>query len=252
MMTAYIDESGHEGKGWMFLAGYLGNEDQWSRFVNEWKSGLGPQRKLLHMKDLRWNQDRTKHLLAKLGPIPEACGLTPILGGARFGDYEDLVSGTPVAKMLKAWIACLFSVVLDTLRVIPDHERLEFVFEEQREYERYAHMVLSHVVADDPWKQAHDGKPKIAKWSFVPKGSTILTDPADYLAFALRELWTDKKSKKTDWCMPILKSGHGIGKILRREQIREIVHSAMVMSMFEHMDNEMLRLYRMTKGMPGL
>jgi hypothetical protein len=75
MMTAYIDESGHEGKGWMFLAGYLGNEDQWKTFVPAWKAGLGPQRKSLHMTDLRWNKDRTKHLLKRLGPIPEGCGL---------------------------------------------------------------------------------------------------------------------------------------------------------------------------------
>jgi hypothetical protein len=32
-MRAYIDESGHESMGWMFLAGYLGNEDQWGKFV---------------------------------------------------------------------------------------------------------------------------------------------------------------------------------------------------------------------------
>src|SRR5208282_3715746 len=81
MMRAYIDESGHEGKGWMFLAGYVGNEGQWGRFVDAWKVGLGPQRKSLHLTKLRWNQDRTRQLLARLGPIPEACGLQAMLGG---------------------------------------------------------------------------------------------------------------------------------------------------------------------------
>ncbi len=89
MMRAYIDESGHEGKGWTFLAGYLGNEDQWKEFVPKWREGLGPRRKSLHLTGLRWNgshQHRTQNLLARLGPIPEECNLIPILGGVRYGD----------------------------------------------------------------------------------------------------------------------------------------------------------------------
>jgi hypothetical protein len=45
MMRAYIDESGHEQKGWMFLAGYLGNKDQWCDFAKKWKVGLDRYRK---------------------------------------------------------------------------------------------------------------------------------------------------------------------------------------------------------------
>lgn len=32
MLRAYLDESGHESKGWMFIAGYFGNNDQWRAF----------------------------------------------------------------------------------------------------------------------------------------------------------------------------------------------------------------------------
>jgi hypothetical protein len=28
MLKVYIDESGHDGRGWMFLAGYIGSEEQ--------------------------------------------------------------------------------------------------------------------------------------------------------------------------------------------------------------------------------
>ena len=33
MLRAYIDESGHEAKNWMFLAGYYGSCDHWEQFV---------------------------------------------------------------------------------------------------------------------------------------------------------------------------------------------------------------------------
>jgi hypothetical protein len=245
MMRAYIDESGHEGKGWMFLAGYLGNCEQWKKFADAWNIGLGPQRKSLHMTDLRWNQDRTKRLLERLGPIPEACGLTPILSGLRFGDYEDLISGTPAAKLLKGWLACHHPLVLQTLRVVPDDQRLELVFEEQREYQVYASMALAGDLAipNHPWKRTREGKPKIAKWSFVPKGSTIMTDPADYLAFALREVWTDKNSKKSEWCRPILKSGQGIGKIYKRQEIRAAISSTLMLAAFRNITQRIDKLY---------
>jgi hypothetical protein len=107
MLTAYIDESGHESKNWMFLAGFLGTDEQWKSFVPLWKSALGPQRKQLHMSDLRWNTDGTKKLLARLGPVPSLSGLTPVLAGVRYGDYEDLVSGTRFEKEMKGWLVCL-------------------------------------------------------------------------------------------------------------------------------------------------
>jgi len=209
MLTAYIDESGHEGKGWMFLAGWVGDCSQWKHFADEWRKGLGPQRKSLHMTDLRWNRDRTRVLLERLGPIPERCHLQGIMGGVRYGDYEDLVVGTPHAKELKGYMSCLMPMVAQTLKGIPRDERIELVFEQQNEYEPFVNMALPTFTVPDrhaPYHMMPDGKPKLAKWSFVPKGTTILTDPADYLTFALREVWTDQKSKKAKWCRSIFKS----------------------------------------------
>jgi hypothetical protein len=210
----------------MFLAGFLGREDQWKEFVPKWRNGLGIQRKFLHMTDLRWKMDRTRKLLERLGPIPEECGLIPVLGGARYADYEDLIAGSREEKVLKAYVVCLSALVAQVLRVVPAHERLELVFEEQRQYERLTNMAL-HSFSDTqpsihPWLKTKDGRPKLAKWSFVPKGSTIMTDPADYFAFALRESWANKESKKARWCASIMKSGkgHGIGKIYTRKEIR--------------------------------
>src|SRR6185369_1267145 len=75
------------------------------------------------------------------------------------------------------------------------------------------------------WMLTADGLPKLAKWSFVPHDSTILTDPADYFSYGLLQSWRDKNSKRSQWCQPILNSGNGegVGAIMRRDQIRKVI-----------------------------
>jgi hypothetical protein len=244
MLTAYIDESGHESRGWMFLAGFLGREDQWQEFVPKWKAALG-KRKFLHMKDLRWKKQRTKQLLARLGPIPFECNLKPMVGGVQFKDYEDLVSGTPDAKLLKGYMACLSPMIIQTLRGIPEDERLELVFEEQKQYEPFVNIVLSlGGIPDHSWTRTKEGTPKLARWSFVPKGSTLRSDPADYLAYALRELHTDPTSKRTEWCEPLLDSNNrtAFGVILKRDKIRKLVIGTQMLNMFGLLDKRLTKL----------
>jgi hypothetical protein len=229
MITAYLDESGHEAKNWMFVAGFFGNDEQWNALVPLWTDALGRQRKHLHMNSLRWASTGTRNLLSRLGPIPYKCNLQPTLAGVRVGDYEDLITGTPAQRLLKGYLVCIIPLVIQLLRVIPGNERLEIVFEQQKEYEPYAHLALAALtdmrVFQQDFMRTDTGLPKLAKWSFVPKNSTSLTEPADYIAFALRHLWQDKDSKKTQWCRPILdpSGGTAIGAILRREQIREVM-----------------------------
>jgi hypothetical protein len=248
MLRAYLDESGHESKGWMALAGFIGRREQWLDFIPKWKAGLGPQRKSLHMTSLRWNRDRTRQLLARLGPIPESCGLDGVFGGVRYQDYEDLVVGTEDEKLLKGYITCMVPMVINILRGTPQDERVELVFEEQREYAPFAHMSLSILtlreVDSAAWKFTKDGKPRLAKWGWVPKGSTVMTDPADYLAFALREAWTDKTSKKAKWCNPIISSGNGegLGGRMTRERIRRTIKKAQMMTIFQDIHEMVVKL----------
>jgi hypothetical protein len=220
MLTAYLDESGHETKEWMFVAGFLGNDEQWKKLAPLWRAALG-QRKALHMKGLRWNNTRTRELLARLGPIPDKCKLTPVMGGVRGRDYEDLLEGTPAQKLLKGYVTCIYPLVINVLRHIPSNERLEIVFEQQDEYQPFAECALAAIVS------LRNRRPDwfLTNWSFVPKDSTILTQPADYFVYALRQLYQDKNSKKTEWCRPILNSGdkQGIGAIMKRSEIRQSV-----------------------------
>jgi len=226
VLTAYLDESGHEGKEHVLIAGFIGNDEQWLECAKAWTVGLG-KRKSLHMNRLRWKNRRTKELLARLGPIPEACGLQRVFGGVRVRDYEDLVVGTPAEKIAKGYYACLYPLVIRILQWLPAEERVKLVFEEQREYEVYTNSVLSSLAdGPDPKWRNPDGRPKLAEWGFVPKGSTTLTEPSDYLAYALLQNCRDKMSEKAKWCLPILGGGlkfKAIGQIMKRWEIRIVV-----------------------------
>jgi hypothetical protein len=70
MLTGYFDESGvHKGDHLCVVAGYFGDEAQWSAFANDWIKALG-RMKNLHMKRLRWHKpERVGKLLPRLGPI---------------------------------------------------------------------------------------------------------------------------------------------------------------------------------------
>ena len=98
MLTAYLDETGHEGKDLVILAGFLGTAEQWEKCEADWRSGLG-KRKHLHMAELRWSRpERLRPLLSTLGPIPHAAGLQAVYSAVKIADYADLVDGTMMQK----------------------------------------------------------------------------------------------------------------------------------------------------------
>lgn len=230
MLCAYLDETGQEEKQWVFMAGYLGNEDQWKQCVIEWKKELG-NKKSLHMKELRFKKERDRDLLARLGPIPYNCGLRKVVGGVNVSHYEDLVRGTLFEKQAKGYMACLTPLIVSILQAIPPNEQVEIIFEQQTRYEEPTDKFLNNIqIASmshpELWQfRTSDGKPKLAKWGFVPKSS--LLEPADYLAYAYAQYHRDKNSQRAQWCMPILEEGNvkadevqSIGKVMTRDEIR--------------------------------
>jgi hypothetical protein len=229
VLTAYLDESGQESTEYVFVAGFLGSDDQWKQLAQKWKDALEKRnRKALHMSDLRWSKpDRIRPLLESLGPIPYECGLEPVLGGVRVADYSDLTKGTIDELLMAGYISALYPLVIQALRWIPKNERLELVFEAQDRYEPFAHAMLSDIANQThPELMTDDRRPKLANWRFVPKGSTVLTQPADYFAYALTQIYRDKKSEKSKLCSPIMRDGEkskAIGWIFPREQVRRIM-----------------------------
>jgi hypothetical protein len=173
------------------------------------------------MHDLRWNKPHTRALLDRLGAIPTECGLSRVLGGVKASDYMDLIQGERDARALMGYYFALTGLVTNLARWVPDNERLELVLEDQQRYRDVAKLIVRDV-ATCPAARNSRGGFKIAKWTFLPKGSLFL-EQADYFAYALLQLYRDKESKKTAWCRSIMGDMNGIGTILTRRQIRFVV-----------------------------
>lgn len=237
MLTLYADESGtHQDDDRMCVAGYMGNDSQWKIFPREWKEAIFP-RPNLHLRKLGFKSDKERRMLERAGIVPKNCGLTPTFGGLRKRDYRDIVFGTAEEAVMNGYTMCSYAMVFNALRVVPDDDRLEVVFEcpSQKSFPVYlsaAMQVISET--DHPELLMKDGRSKLASWRFVPPGSTILTESADYFAYALFQAWKDPESKRSLWCKPIL-SAHGnkgVGCIWKREQIREVMFDKPLKDLF--------------------
>lgn len=228
VIRAYLDETGQHEREYVFIAGHIGTEDQWRQFVPAWQSALGPQRKRLHMQSLRWTTDRTEKLLARLGPVPAAWGLTRLVGGVRVSDYDDLLPG-PLDKKMLAGYACALLAMITALMLhdIPQGERYEITLEQQDRYALHAQAAFMTVGQNpNPSYRNSDGQLKLAKWGFMPSESTMLFDQADYLCYALANQHKDPESRKARWSAPILETDvEIIGRIMTRDEIREAVIS---------------------------
>ena len=203
MLTAYLDESGHEGSP-VIVAGFLGNDEQWRECAKQWQIGLGPQRRLLHMKALRWSKHGIRRTLETLGRIPHQCGLRAVMGVAPVEYYSDLVAGTLAEKLTKGYYIAVIAIADAILKNIPKDERVKFVFEQQVEYEKNAQMIFAA-----SQHKTSIGESQISGVEYIPKDSSLLTQPADYLAFALLQGFRDRSSKKYKWCEPIQKHSTG-------------------------------------------
>lgn len=229
MIWAYLDETGQEANDYVIIAGHFGYEQSWGAFVPAWKQALGPNRKRLHMKNLRFAKHSEKMLLARLGPVPTRCGLKRLIGGARVYDYEDLIpSNNPIQKLFSGYVSALMSAVTSILKVeIPPDERIEIVFEQQDRYAGWADFAMRRICnIPDPRALTKQGIHKIANWAFVPKPRTMLLDQADYLCYAELQRQRNPHSLKARWCSPILDAGTAkdtIGGIMDREFMRNAV-----------------------------
>jgi hypothetical protein len=206
VFTAYLDESGQEQReNYMFVAGYVGDERAWARVAEPWLAAIHP-RKHLHMKNLRFARESERKMLIRAASVSKECGLTPVLGGVRGGDYMDLIAGTEDERKLAGYVTCCFALIINTVRNIPKNERLEIVFQRQDRY----------------WP--------LVEVAIAPQGEEEgLTELADCFSYSLFQAWRDKSSRRSQWCKPILDAHEeGYGRILKREEIRGIVQDTLM------------------------
>jgi hypothetical protein len=219
----------------MVLAGFLGDSSQWGTCAENWKSALG-KRKNLHMKDLHWSKpDRIKRLLCALGPIPHAAGLRAVVTTAAMSDYDDLTSGTELNQLYKSYMIALMGMIHVITENIPSDETFKIVLEAN---DRYAMNVQSLFKATGKF-QTPDGRPKLISIEFVDKGVTSLTEPADFLAYALIQRYRNPGSVKDELCAPILENTQPSftrQHQLQPELLRDLVNNTR--SKFPHLTRE--------------
>jgi len=229
MITIYLDESRHnDPDSFMVLAGFWGKKEQWDGFTPEWIAALG-KRKSLHMRTLRLNSERgakrARPLLAKLGPLPYKHGLSPIYAAVKSGDYSDVIANTPWEQTLPGYVICLTAIMQRLSQRIAAHESIKVVCEIQTRYEEIAARTFRQARSAVPLSLPQ--RPYFSGIEFIPKDSSVLTQPSDFLAYALAERHRDRKSAKAKLCAPILGPTQQVsGLTLGREVMRQIIANA--------------------------
>lgn len=226
MITVYLDESRHtDPNSYMVLAGFWGNKQQWDALIPDWRAGLG-KKSSLHMSELRLNSHRgakrAKPLLARLGALPYKHHLTPIYTAVKSGDYFDIIANTPVEHRLPGYIVCLTGMMQKLSQYIPCEESIKLVCEIQTAYEERAELTFRQVRTSPLIGQP--SRPYFSGIEFIPKHSSCLTQPSDFLAYALAEHHENENSAKARLCKPILgPAGKVAGRTLPREDIRTVI-----------------------------
>ena len=221
MLTAYLDECGHEKPGIVTIAGFLGNKECWDEFTPKWVEGLG-KRKSLHMHSLRWNHPRTERLLDRLGPIPFQCGLIPVTTAVNVADYYDIVAGHKLASLLKGYYVALMLTLIELDKAVSD-DSIKVVLDGQDTYEPKVKYILK---ATENWRTSA-GERKILSVEYVARGVTHLTEPADYLCYALHQKFQYPGSLKARLTSPILENHTvAVGNVLTRRAARHTVQLA--------------------------
>lgn len=221
MITVYLDESRQDDPdSVMAVAGFYGDQAQWNALVPDWKTALG-KRRTLHMSNLRMHSQpkRAKRLLDRLGPLPYKHGLRPIHGAVKASDYLDLLSERS-KKELAGYSICLSTVMAALNHLVPLNESIKIVCEMQNQYREDAERMFRavRIAAPSPLK------PYFSGIEFIPKDSSILTQPGDFLAYAITHRHRDPQSLKSQLCLPIFGPTDRVeGWTLPRETVREIL-----------------------------
>ncbi len=252
VFTAYLDETGQDTQEWVFIAGFMGKKENWSALVAPWKQGLGPQRKNLHMAELRFTKDSEKQMLQRLANVPVQSGLIPVIGGTCVSHFKDLLMGNPfLEKMHNGYVSALMPLVIQVLDWLPPDERVEIVVEQQDRYFGLTDFVFSELIRHRAIPHTTDGRPKLAKWSYVVKGSTCLTEPADYYAYAIAQDTKDRTSIRAQWTKPIIDSidtVETVGHVMSRDEARNAITRLLKVTKLENIllpgSNEAFETFR--------
>jgi len=208
LLTGYFDESGiHEGDHYCVMAGFIGNDAQWGAVAKDWIEALAPRRNL-HMTKLRWKQhpERIAPLLARLGPIPYKYNLTPIGVWLKWSDYNAILKGRVRERFTKPYQMLAQCCMAVALTEVIGSDDIFFLLDRQEGMRRE----IMHTMRDFVFDRIGVDS-RIKGLDFISRTNTVCLDPADYLAFIIRERNIDKSSIKTTLGASILGSESNTG-----------------------------------------
>lgn len=209
LLTGYFDESGVHGADVCVVAGFVGNDAQWVAFAADWIPALETA-KNLHMTRLRWNQhpDAVAKRLASLGPIPHKYNLRPVMAGLKWQDYNSLVKQKNDSKFSHPYVLCALCAIEIVLHEVAEGDDVLFIFDRQEGLRRETMEELQTIVFD--WLGADR---RVRGIEFMRHEDTVCLDPADYLAYIVRERSLDQNSFKSRSGESIIGSGGNGGWI---------------------------------------
>jgi hypothetical protein len=178
--------------------------------VKEWGKITGG--KPIHLAEMRLGSSnapkRWGQLLKDLAPVPLAAGLRPFVGSVKTSDYADSVRGTVAELVFRGYPIALLAMVDGILNSdISKQDRIEFIFEQQKEFDVARGRIFADLM-ELPEYKTHHNKSRIAKHS-VAKRSLIL-EASDYLAYAVLQHLIDPSSQKATLTSPMLEQYCGI------------------------------------------
>jgi hypothetical protein len=226
VLSAYVDETGQEGKNLVIVSGFIGDLEAWKKCALAWPLGfVGSQRKTLHLSKFKFTHQTEKKLLERLGPIPEECGLERVSGSVYVPDYADLVEDSVSQIHAHGYCMAIIPLILAIQSAIPKDKTYELIFEEQTALGFYRDKLLqmiSLIMNRDPEIKSGAKMKQLMSWRTMTKGQTRLFEPADYLSYHLAHASAEPDSIRTAWTRPILGSGKVHIKHLTREFTRDL------------------------------
>ena len=203
MLLAYLDESNSNQQGKVCtVAGFLGTEQQWRSFLEDWVKNLGPQKKHLHMNNLRWKPN-DRDLLYRLGLLPDKHGLKRVAALVRNEDYAKIVKSKIRDRYANPYMLAVQMCVAQILNYVPPGEPVQVNFEEQSVYKWRVSELSDSVRRLNPGRQI--------AISILKRDQSAAFESADYLAYTISQLREKPDGMRTRWCKPILGNGDCIG-----------------------------------------
>jgi hypothetical protein len=220
LLTSYFDESGVHETGPCVVAGFVGNDAQWGAMIADWIPAL-KQRKNLHMRKLRWNQkpDKIASLLSTLGPIPHKYNLRPVVSAIKWSDFNAIARGKVDSQFANPYIMCAYCAISVVLLEVAADDEVYFLFDRQEgtrkeTMDRMRDIIFEWIGVDR----------RVRGIDFMSRENTVCLDPADYLAYIVRERSLDMSSFKSQAGASIIGPG-GNGGWISAQQLQILTDS---------------------------